>query len=63
MADYYYKAEKTCHQHYTRGPCKNTGELFLPGGKCDCNNQLPHYYNITGQCYELGKFIILFGNW
>ncbi|XP_066590893.1 uncharacterized protein [Prorops nasuta] len=43
-----------CHEHYTKGPCTEPGELFLPGGTCGCHNSLPHYYAPTGLCYQLG---------
>ena len=44
-----------CHEHYTRGPCTEPGELFLPGGTCGCNSSLPHYYEATNMCYPLGS--------
>ncbi|XP_043267613.1 multiple epidermal growth factor-like domains protein 10 isoform X2 [Venturia canescens] len=43
-----------CHEHYTRGPCTEPGELFLPGGYCGCNSNLPHYHEETKMCYPLG---------
>nr|XP_012228873.1 PREDICTED: uncharacterized protein LOC105675942 [Linepithema humile] len=43
-----------CHEHYTKGPCSEPGELFLPGGACGCHSQLPHYHEPSGMCYELG---------
>ncbi|XP_076646485.1 uncharacterized protein LOC143355515 isoform X1 [Halictus rubicundus] len=43
-----------CHEHYTKGPCTEPGELFLPGGVCGCNHELPHYHKLTGMCYQLG---------
>ncbi|XP_020277548.1 multiple epidermal growth factor-like domains protein 10 isoform X1 [Pseudomyrmex gracilis] len=44
-----------CHEHYTKGPCSEPGELFLPGGTCGCNSQLPHYHESSGMCYQLGS--------
>ncbi|KAG7197909.1 hypothetical protein KM043_016150 [Ampulex compressa] len=43
-----------CHEHYTKGPCTELGELFLPGGTCGCHAELPHYHEPTGMCYQLG---------
>ncbi|XP_043529622.1 uncharacterized protein LOC122539081 isoform X1 [Frieseomelitta varia] len=43
-----------CHEHYTKGPCTELGELFLPGGICGCHSKLPHYHEPTGMCYQLG---------
>lgn len=45
-----------CHEHYTKGPCSEPGELFLPGGTCGCHSQLPHYYEPSGTCYQLGRY-------
>lgn len=54
--DYSWEEESSkCFDHYTKGPCR-PGELFLPGGKCGCSPELPHYYHITKSCYEIGKF-------
>lgn len=44
-----------CHEHYTKGPCSEPGELFLPGGTCGCHPQLPHYHESSGMCYQLGE--------
>lgn len=44
-----------CHEHYTKGPCTEPGELFLPGGTCGCHSELPHYHELTGKCYQLGE--------
>ncbi|XP_014612082.1 PREDICTED: uncharacterized protein LOC106791159 [Polistes canadensis] len=44
-----------CHEHYTKGPCTEPGELFLPGGVCGCHPKLPHYHESTGMCYQLGS--------
>lgn len=49
-----------CHEHYTKGPCSEPGELFLPGGTCGCNSQLPHYHESSGMCYQLGTIIVLY---
>ncbi|XP_014476201.1 PREDICTED: uncharacterized protein LOC106745260 [Dinoponera quadriceps] len=43
-----------CHEHYTKGPCSEPGELFLPGGTCGCHSRLPHYHEPSGMCYQLG---------
>ncbi|XP_076387618.1 uncharacterized protein LOC100876616 [Megachile rotundata] len=43
-----------CHEHYTKGPCTEPGELFLPGGTCGCHSGLPHYHEPTRLCYQLG---------
>ncbi|XP_046487542.1 uncharacterized protein [Neodiprion pinetum] len=43
-----------CHEHYTKGPCTEIGELFLPGGLCGCHNGLPHYHEESNMCYQLG---------
>ncbi|KAK5643584.1 hypothetical protein RI129_007429 [Pyrocoelia pectoralis] len=43
-----------CYEHFTKGPCKENGHLFLPNQHCGCHNLLPHYYNLTKMCYELG---------
>lgn len=48
-----------CYEHYTKGPCTEPGELFLPGGVCGCHDKLPHYHESTGMCYQLGKLIDL----
>lgn len=46
-----------CHEHYTKGPCSEPGELFLPGGTCGCHSQLPHYHEPSGMCYQLGELL------
>lgn len=46
-----------CYEHYTKGPCTEPGELFLPGGTCGCEKHLPHYHSDTKMCYPLGKLI------
>lgn len=54
MMDYYY-AGYGCFQHFTKGPCKEKGHLFLPDRSCDCSDELPHYHEVTKQCFEIGK--------
>ncbi|XP_017893028.1 uncharacterized protein LOC108632765 [Ceratina calcarata] len=44
----------SCHEHYTKGPCTEPGELFLPGSVCGCHSKLPHYHEPTRMCYQLG---------
>ncbi|XP_015594948.1 uncharacterized protein LOC107267565 isoform X2 [Cephus cinctus] len=43
-----------CYEHYTKGPCTEPGELFLPGGICGCHSSLPHYHEPSNMCYPLG---------
>jgi len=50
-----------CHEHYTKGPCSEPGELFLPGGTCGCHPRLPHYHEPSGMCYQLGKIFSSLG--
>ncbi|XP_053953273.1 uncharacterized protein LOC128860064 isoform X1 [Anastrepha ludens] len=52
---YFYDQEETCHEHYTKGPCSTPGDLFLPGGRCDCHQYLPHYSDEHQMCYELNS--------
>ncbi|KAJ6642909.1 hypothetical protein Bhyg_07865 [Pseudolycoriella hygida] len=54
LAQYFYSADSTCHEHFTKGPCEGIGQLYLPGGKCGCHVKLPHYHEETDQCYEIG---------
>lgn len=54
LAQYYWTPTGTCHEHYTTGPCQERGGLFLPGGTCGCQPDLPHYHNTTARCYQLG---------
>lgn len=55
---FHWAGENTgCYEHYTRGPCSEPGEIFLPGGTCGCSQDLPHYHKETKNCYPLGKFI------
>lgn len=44
-----------CYEHYTKGPCTEPGKLFLPGGTCGCQKNLPHYHSDTKMCYQLGE--------
>ncbi|KAE8752485.1 hypothetical protein FOCC_FOCC000607 [Frankliniella occidentalis] len=57
LARFYSPLTKTCHEHYTPGPCQEKGLLFLPagpgGGQCGCSPDLPHYHSATGQCYQI----------
>lgn len=55
LAQYFYKKDGNCYEHFTVGPCETHGKLFLPGGKCGCHIKLPHYHEETDQCYEIGK--------
>ncbi|XP_008217155.1 multiple epidermal growth factor-like domains protein 10 isoform X1 [Nasonia vitripennis] len=43
-----------CYEHYTKGPCQEPGELFLPGGKCGCHEDMPQFHKPTNMCYQLG---------
>lgn len=54
LGQYYWASGDSCHEHFTRGPCLEKGTLFLPGGQCGCNKDLPHYDANTGLCYEIG---------
>lgn len=54
LGKYYWAPGDSCHEHFTHGPCVEKGTLFLPNGQCGCNRDLPHYYEDTGQCYEIG---------
>ncbi|KAL1459141.1 hypothetical protein WDU94_011148 [Cyamophila willieti] len=54
MAEFYWEPGGTCHQHFTTGPCQERGGLFLPGGQCGCEPNMPHYHNATSRCYQLG---------
>ncbi|XP_044730148.1 uncharacterized protein LOC123293402 [Chrysoperla carnea] len=51
---YYWNQGNSCHELYTPGPCTTKGHLFLPGGKCGCSVDLPHFHRETSQCYKLG---------
>ena len=53
----YYSITGSCYEFYTRGPCQEPGELFLPGGKCGCNERLTQYHKVTNMCYQLGEFL------
>ncbi|KAJ1525941.1 hypothetical protein ONE63_009128 [Megalurothrips usitatus] len=57
LARFYSPQAKTCHEHYTPGPCQEKGLLFLPGGpgggQCGCSPDLPHYHPDTGRCYQI----------
>lgn len=55
LAQYFYSTDNSCHEHFTRGPCDGSGQLFLPGGKCGCHVKLPHYHEETDQCFEIGS--------
>lgn len=55
LAQYFYKPLGTCYEHFTEGPCEDSGSIFLPGGKCGCHIKLPHYHEDTDQCYEIGR--------
>ncbi|XP_034949164.1 uncharacterized protein [Chelonus insularis] len=53
---YYYPDNKGgCYEHYTKGPCSEPGEIFLPGGTCGCQQDIPHYHSSTKMCYPLGE--------
>ncbi|XP_023315621.1 uncharacterized protein LOC106659378 isoform X1 [Trichogramma pretiosum] len=54
MGKYYSVLSGGCYEFYTRGPCQEPGELFLPGGKCGCNEKMTQYHKPTNMCYELG---------
>ncbi|OWR44361.1 hypothetical protein KGM_202658 [Danaus plexippus plexippus] len=47
---HYYQG--SCYAHYTRGPCE-LGQLFLPDGRCGCEEHLPHYSRDAQGCFEL----------
>ncbi|XP_067643794.1 uncharacterized protein [Eurosta solidaginis] len=53
LRDYFYDEEETCHELYSKGPCLSQGDLFLPGGRCDCHRHLPQYSDEHEMCYEL----------
>ncbi|SPP76012.1 uncharacterized protein LOC117580489 isoform X3 [Drosophila guanche] len=53
LALYYSPAEDSCHEHYTKGPCSTPGHIFMPGGRCDCQQHLPQYYVPQQMCFEL----------
>lgn len=55
LGEYFYETDETCHEHFTKGPCSTPGHLFLPGGRCDCMPNLPHYHEANGMCFELGS--------
>lgn len=50
----YYHNQNGCFQHFTRGPCRQKGHLFLPDRQCGCHDFLPHYHEDTKQCFEIG---------
>lgn len=54
MIDYFYNGYG-CFQHFTKGPCKEKGHLFLPDRSCDCTDELPHFHDVTKQCFEIGN--------
>ncbi|XP_014218993.1 uncharacterized protein LOC106647209 isoform X2 [Copidosoma floridanum] len=54
LGKYYAPVAAGCYEHFTRGPCQEPGELFLPGGKCGCRPDMLEYYPPTGMCYQLG---------
>lgn len=54
LATFFHRETKTCHRHFTQGICP-AGKLFLPSQTCGCDSNLPHYYNETNQCYEIGS--------
>ncbi|KAI4463632.1 hypothetical protein MML48_4g00021332 [Holotrichia oblita] len=54
MIDYFYNGYG-CFQHFTKGPCKEKGHLFLADRSCDCSDELPHFHDITKQCFEIGN--------
>lgn len=58
LSYYYHSDTETCYEHFTKGPCQGTGELFLPDGNCGCNPKLPHFHTNTHQCYEIGTYEI-----
>ncbi|XP_022912789.2 uncharacterized protein [Onthophagus taurus] len=53
-SEFKYK-DSGCYQHFTRGPCKEKGHIFLPEGTCGCYDDLPHYHDVTQQCFEIGS--------
>lgn len=56
LGGYYWQGEVPgCHEHYSKGPCTELGEIFLPGGICGCHRRLPHYHSSTNMCYPLGS--------
>lgn len=64
LADNYWPngSASGCFEHYTRGPCADHGDLFLPGGTCGCHSSLAHYHNETKTCYPIGKHDISLQN-
>lgn len=56
----YWSKNNGCFEHFTRGPCKENGNLFLPNRTCGCNNLLPHYHEKSKLCYEIGNLNVLF---
>ncbi|XP_008547767.1 multiple epidermal growth factor-like domains protein 10 [Microplitis demolitor] len=55
LGAYYWRGtEEGCFEHYTRGPCAESGEIFMPGGICGCFKNMPHYHSETRMCYPLG---------
>ncbi|KAK6626010.1 hypothetical protein RUM43_006314 [Polyplax serrata] len=54
LTKFYWPPTRTCHEFYTKGPCLEKGNLFLPGPACGCHKDLPNYDPITEQCYEIG---------
>lgn len=52
----YWSEGNGCFQHFTRGPCKEKGHIFLPDRSCGCHEFLPHFHNETQQCFEIGVY-------
>lgn len=50
-----YRTNAGCFQHYTRGPCREKGHLFLPDRSCGCGPHLPHWHDQTEMCFEIGS--------
>ncbi|XP_034239975.1 uncharacterized protein LOC117644537 [Thrips palmi] len=67
LGRYFSPLTKTCHEHYTPGPCQEKGLIFLPPSaatsatssgvagapRCGCSADLPHYHPATGQCFQI----------
>lgn len=58
LKDYF--TQNGCYAHFTKGPCKENGHLFLPDRTCGCHKFLPHFHEETEQCFEIGRYILKF---
>lgn len=43
-----------CYEHGTRGPCLESGHIFMEDGRCGCEASLLQHDNTTNKCWEIG---------